>query len=1097
MPEPGITDRSFNRPTTDREKPRRRRPGGKRPRKPIKLPREYADFQLEDGRQAVEVLGESFFEPEAGATVFEGSPRFSRGPAGARRAPDHGEADVPVASRPAPVVTGSPMAAAGLPVSGPRRRDGLRRRQQERAEQELRALDMERAEKDKVREEARKKLPGVGRPFNIQEAYDRVDAAEQNLARLGREVNVEVMLANLGLEPVFRPDGNGPVDHFGARVAEYINGSRSERAGFRDKISFDGAASELAVTQDNFRIYLDDLDKRADIHDDSLDGDVRAGQAAVNARKRDARAALERERAATEARLNEFDRYADIETKRLRAEADKLDQKLSSDYGHMQNIADLPDDQQKIMKLIGENRAKATWLEQNLKTWRRQAEEDLANKEQRLRKLTGDRTKAPDVDPRSIADMDDAGLNGPTPRTSGLAKELGKARNIVAALEGVSLPSAVDRGRRDTLRAMVGIYTGENPPSEIARIEHNKTMRDFMAASPALREAMIVKQADTLMKEISGNGKRAVGAYTALNGKMGGLEAMNLPQLYNLKREIESSGDMGWHRKRGFVALVDKEIENSTYRGDAPRSEDGPEVIGTIYSGLASRAPETYRLPPNAITSYEDQREASLLHKEIARIRNSIWANVQASFQIQKELNDRGASQEEIDKALSGLNGVIEEQVEKLAQNRTRIAEIIATVPLSALKEVEESSPVRHGRREQGPPAPEIEGNAAEIEGNVRGLLKQKLEESPVGFVSFVLKNESFQVPYALTNQQIGTLAQEISTDAYRIHQLQRLQKHMPARAGSYDSEIEKAQSRIDGRVNEIASLVARYTSTEYEAHLETVASDKAERPLGRDTVNSWERGAGAGDVASGAHAMEAASGDMDLLDEMIGQRKGQDNPVVDMLVVEREIAAEKWLNAVGGIASGLEDQAEHPAGPALTAFRKAAREGDNRGMVDNFLLDPTMFTDMFVEGVATNPFTFGVGMAGSIIAAIVFPPSLAIDLAVAAGGSALDTAAAAYQQYGAEIVAGMKKIDVDFNDPDEVAKFWNNKENRIIIQKIASDAWKESALKNFVIGFGVNYGIGKVPGGSSNSQAAIAGREAVVHTTGAAVQTGVSEINP
>ena len=142
---------------------------------------------------------------------------------------------------------------------------------------------------------ARKKLPGVGAPVSLQEAYDRIDAEEKRLARMGRDIDAGGMMTVLGLEPVYRPDGDRPVDHFGARVEEYIKGSRSERAGLRDQISFDDAVSELIVTQDNFQNYLDRLDKRADVHNDSLDEEVRKGQAAVNARKRDVRAVTERE----------------------------------------------------------------------------------------------------------------------------------------------------------------------------------------------------------------------------------------------------------------------------------------------------------------------------------------------------------------------------------------------------------------------------------------------------------------------------------------------------------------------------------------------------------------------------------------------------------------------------------------------------------------------------------------------------------------------------------------------------------------------------------------------------------------------------------
>ncbi|MCK5622390.1 MAG: hypothetical protein KAJ11_08880 [Alphaproteobacteria bacterium] len=60
MPEPGINDGNFDNPTADRKRPRRRT--GRR----MKLPGEYAEFRLSDGRYLGEVMGESFFGPETG-----------------------------------------------------------------------------------------------------------------------------------------------------------------------------------------------------------------------------------------------------------------------------------------------------------------------------------------------------------------------------------------------------------------------------------------------------------------------------------------------------------------------------------------------------------------------------------------------------------------------------------------------------------------------------------------------------------------------------------------------------------------------------------------------------------------------------------------------------------------------------------------------------------------------------------------------------------------------------------------------------------------------------------------------------------------------
>lgn len=74
MPEPGVSDRNFDRPTadrnpgtdrmrgdarskdlTDRNSPRRRSRG------PMRLLSEYADFKLADGRSLREVMGDRFF----------------------------------------------------------------------------------------------------------------------------------------------------------------------------------------------------------------------------------------------------------------------------------------------------------------------------------------------------------------------------------------------------------------------------------------------------------------------------------------------------------------------------------------------------------------------------------------------------------------------------------------------------------------------------------------------------------------------------------------------------------------------------------------------------------------------------------------------------------------------------------------------------------------------------------------------------------------------------------------------------------------------------------------------------------------------------
>lgn len=158
----------------------------------------------------------------------------------------------------------------------------FQQRKRQHAEQMLKALDEERVEKERARTEARKRLPGVGTPTSLQEAYDRADAGET--------------FAQMGLDPVYRPDGNTPVDFFTARVEEYIGSSPEDRITLRSEVSFDKTLEELLKTQYNFQTYLGNLDKRGDVRNDSFDEDVRKGQAAVDARKRDFRAALEHEK---------------------------------------------------------------------------------------------------------------------------------------------------------------------------------------------------------------------------------------------------------------------------------------------------------------------------------------------------------------------------------------------------------------------------------------------------------------------------------------------------------------------------------------------------------------------------------------------------------------------------------------------------------------------------------------------------------------------------------------------------------------------------------------------------------------------------------
>jgi len=63
MPEPGFNDPDFNRPVTGRT---RRRNG-----KPVKLPVEYTEFRLSDGRFLGEVLGEGFFDVENSQPIPE------------------------------------------------------------------------------------------------------------------------------------------------------------------------------------------------------------------------------------------------------------------------------------------------------------------------------------------------------------------------------------------------------------------------------------------------------------------------------------------------------------------------------------------------------------------------------------------------------------------------------------------------------------------------------------------------------------------------------------------------------------------------------------------------------------------------------------------------------------------------------------------------------------------------------------------------------------------------------------------------------------------------------------------------------------------
>ena len=60
MPEPGVNDRNFSHPTAKTMRgPVGSRPGGRR----LRIPGEYAEFRLENGRALGEVLGPEFFMP--------------------------------------------------------------------------------------------------------------------------------------------------------------------------------------------------------------------------------------------------------------------------------------------------------------------------------------------------------------------------------------------------------------------------------------------------------------------------------------------------------------------------------------------------------------------------------------------------------------------------------------------------------------------------------------------------------------------------------------------------------------------------------------------------------------------------------------------------------------------------------------------------------------------------------------------------------------------------------------------------------------------------------------------------------------------------
>lgn len=88
MPEPGVSDRNFDHPTTDRNPGTDRersdreavdpsdRNGYRRRRGRMRLPAEYGDFRLADGRTLREVLGDRFF----GAAGRFGGTWLSRGP---------------------------------------------------------------------------------------------------------------------------------------------------------------------------------------------------------------------------------------------------------------------------------------------------------------------------------------------------------------------------------------------------------------------------------------------------------------------------------------------------------------------------------------------------------------------------------------------------------------------------------------------------------------------------------------------------------------------------------------------------------------------------------------------------------------------------------------------------------------------------------------------------------------------------------------------------------------------------------------------------------------------------------------------------------
>ena len=132
MPEPGFNNFDFDDPMNN--SPRRKAgvgPAGKRLKAKLKLPREFANFRLKDGRRFADVMGDAIFGPNGGPPLaekdrealargaasggaFAGNPRFDQGPAAAKGTLGRGNALISSTSKDASEGIGAPS-GQGMP----------------------------------------------------------------------------------------------------------------------------------------------------------------------------------------------------------------------------------------------------------------------------------------------------------------------------------------------------------------------------------------------------------------------------------------------------------------------------------------------------------------------------------------------------------------------------------------------------------------------------------------------------------------------------------------------------------------------------------------------------------------------------------------------------------------------------------------------------------------------------------------------------------------------------------------------------------------------------------------------------------------------